>query len=258
MSSLAVIGGSGFEQFFLTTRQVLVETPYGFVSTISIGTAGDREIIFLSRHGVKHSIPPHKINYRANIWALHKLGVERIISLNAVGAINPAFKPCDVVVPHDFVDFTKTRSATFYDDAPVTHIDMSVPFCPETRSVILGQLKLSGLHFWEKAVLLCVEGPRFETPAEIEAFRRLGCDIVGMTGITEAVLARELEMCYVPICFVSNMAAGLQLSLSPMDATKNSKLVTPQLGQALIDAMADLPMARSCSCSNAIKNARFS
>lgn len=254
---LAVIGGSGFEQLFLTSQQLSIETPYGLVSDLSAGRVGDQDFIFLSRHSSEHSIPPHKVNYRANIWALSSLGVERIISINAVGAINSTFKVCDVVVPHDFVDFTRFRPTTFYDNAPVTHIDMSVPYCPEIRAVVLDKLKCSDLCVWEKAVLLCTEGPRFETPAEIEMFRRLGCDVVGMTGLPEAVLARELEMCYVSVCFVSNMAAGLQQTLSPLDALENSKIVSRQLGQALIDAIAALPLVRSCPCSHALKNSRF-
>ncbi len=254
---LAVIGGSGFEQLFSTTQQLPVETPYGRVSDLSAGTVGDRDVVFLSRHSIAHSIPPHKINYLANTWALRKLNVERIISINAVGAINPSFKPCDVAVPHDFVDLTRVRSTTFYDEAPVTHVDMSVPYCPETRAVVIEKLRSSSLRVWDKSVLLCTEGPRFETPAEIEMFRRLGCDLVGMTGLPEAVLARELEMCYATVCFVSNMAAGLQQTISPLDALENSKLVSKRLGQALIDAIVALPLERNCPCSHALKEARF-
>ena len=254
---LAVIGGSGFEQLFSTTNHHPIETPYGLVSNLSAGVIGNREIIFLSRHGTQHTIPPHKINYRANIWALHKLNVERIISVSAVGAINQNFKICDIAVPHDFIDFTKVRFNTFYDEAPVTHIDMTVPYCPETRAVLREKLQKTGLNVWDKAVLLCTEGPRFETPAEIEMFRRLGCDLVGMTGVPEAVLARELEICYASVCYVSNMAAGSQQAISPLETVENSKHVSKRLGQALIDSISALPMERNCPCSNSLKDARF-
>lgn len=256
-AKLAIIGGSGFEQFFSPVKQISVNTPYGVVSPLSACVIGGRDVIFLSRHGVNHLIPPHKVNYRANIWALHKLNVDRIIALNAVGAINPNFKPCDVVVPHDFIDFTKARNTPFYDDAPVTHIDMSTPFCPEIRAVVLEKLCCSGLSAWGKAVLLCTEGPRFETPAEIEIFKRLGADLVGMTSIPEAVLTRELEICYAPICFVSNMAAGLQQLISPLDTIDRAQLITPQIGQALIDAVLALPLVRKCHCSYVLTDARF-
>jgi 5'-methylthioadenosine phosphorylase len=254
---LAVIGGSGFEKLFSTCKQLPVETPYGLVSDLSAGTFCGCEVVFLSRHGIDHLIPPHKINYRANMWALGKLGVERIISINAVGAINSNFEFCDIVVPHDFVDFTRLRSTTFYDASPVTHIDMSVPYCPEIRKVVIEKLQSSNLRVWDKAVLICTEGPRFETPAEIEVFRRLGCDIVGMTGLPEAVLARELEVCYATVCFVSNLAAGMQQSISPLDASENSKLVSQRLGQALIDSIPALPLIRKCPCATALHDARF-
>lgn len=254
---LAIIGGSGFEQLFSAQNPISIETPYGVVSTISIENINNHHVAFLSRHGKAHLIAPHKINYRANIWALHKLGVERIISLNAVGAIDLAFRPEDIVVPHDFVDFTKILQTTFYDEEPVTHIDMSIPYCPELRQILIEKLKISNLRIWEKAVFVCTNGPRFETPAEIEMFKRLGCSIIGMTGIPEAILSRELEICYATICYVSNMAAGLQPKILPSDTLKNAKLISPKIGQALIDAIAALPMTRQCPCSSALKDARF-
>jgi len=256
-AKFALIGGSGFEQLFQQAEQLHVRTPYG-VASMTVGAVEDRMVAFMARHGEAHTIPPHRVNFRANIWALHQIGVDRIIGLNAVGAVNRDFKPCDIVVPHDFIDFTKTRPATFYDEAPVTHVDLSQPYCPETRRVLLKTLKKTGLRVWQKAVFLCTEGPRYETPAEVEMFRRLGCDVLGMTGATEAVLARELEMCYAAVCCVSNMAAGLQEKLSPAETSKVSKLISPRLEQALIEAVKALPVARKdCPCSSALRNARF-
>lgn len=257
-TKFAVIGGSGFEQLFQNTKPIQVDTPHGVASTLSIGKVNDRHIVFLSRHGATHSIPPHRINYKANIWALNALGVERVVALNAVGAINSSFKPCDIVLAHDFIDFTKTRTSTFYDNAPVTHVDMSMPYCPEIREVLLESLQQTDLNVQLRAVLACTEGPRYETPAEIEMFRRLGADVVGMTGIPEAVLARELEICYVPLCFVSNMATGLQAKLTPLAASEMSKVISFRLGQALIEALKALPSVRNdCPCSHALRDARF-
>ncbi|MGQ9551890.1 MAG: S-methyl-5'-thioadenosine phosphorylase [Candidatus Bathycorpusculaceae bacterium] len=256
---LAVIGGTGFEKMFRNAEQLRVGTPYGVVPPLSIGRIDAKEVVFLPRHGPAHSLPPHKVNYRANIYALHALGVKRIIAVNAVGAINRDFRPGEIVVPHDFIDFTKLRSTTFYNETPVTHIDVSQPYCPEIRRLLLEAVRRSDLRTWEKAVLVCTEGPRFETPAEIEMFRRLGGDIVGMTGVPEAVLAKELEMCYAAVCYISNMAAGLQERLTQTEVSEVAKQVMPKLEEALIETVKALPVERgkSCVCATALRDARF-
>jgi len=256
---IAIIGGTGFESLFKDVGQLRLGTPYGIAPPLLIGRIDDKGVVFLPRHGPNHSLPPHKINYRVNVYALYTMGVERVIAINAVGAINRDFKPGDVVIPHDFVDFTKLRNTTFYDEAPVTHVDVSQPYCPETRKLLIEISRKLGLHVWDRAVLVCTEGPRFETPAEIEMFRRLGCDVVGMTGIPEAVLARELEMCYVTFCFVSNMAAGIQERLTPHEVSKVSEQIMPKLEQALIETIKALPLRRegNCPCASALRDARF-
>jgi 5'-methylthioadenosine phosphorylase len=257
-TKIAIIGGTGFEKFFTDTQQIRLGTPYGIPPPLFIGKIGDRNVAFLPRHGLNHSIPPHKVNYRANIYALYKIGVERIMAINAVGAINTRFKPGDIVVPHDMVDFTKSRPTTFYDEAPVTHIDFSQPYCPEIRKLLIEKAEKGGLAPWDGAVLVCTEGPRFESPAEIEMFRRLGFDVVGMTGAPEAVLARELEMCYATLCFVSNMAAGMQERLTPSEVFEVSKKITPKVEQILIETVKALPLVRgSCPCARALKDARL-
>ncbi len=258
-AEIAIIGGTGFEKLFVEAEKIRVGTPYGIPPPISVGRLGGREVAFIPRHGPEHSVPPHKVNYRANIYALHGLGAERIIAVNAVGAINREFKPGDIVIPHDFADFTKQRHTTFYDETPVTHIDISQPYCPELREALVKCAETLGLHVWSHAVLVCTEGPRFETPAEIEMFRRLGFDIVGMTGVPEAVLARELEICYAAVCFVSNMAAGMQERLTPKEVYEVSSKVQPKLEQLLIETIKVLPVERGnkCSCANALKDARI-
>ncbi len=254
-SEIAVIGGTGFERLFEDARELYLGTPFGVPPIIHAGKIHGKDTLFLPRHGRDHSVPPHKINYRANIYALHKLGVKRIIATNAVGAINPDFKPGDIVVPHDIVDFTKLRHTTFYDGPPVTHVDLSHPYCPQIRRLLIETADKMEFNVQNKAVLICTEGPRYETPAEIRMFRLLGCDVVGMTGIPEAVLARELEICYSSICYVSNMAAGMQERLT---INENARArARPRIEQVLIETIKILPKERDCPCATALKEARL-
>jgi len=254
---VAIIGGSGLEALLKNMEQIRVGTPYGLPSFLSIGEIDGKRVAFLPRHGLHHSVPPHKVNYRANIYALFEMGVKRIVATNAVGAINVDFKPGDLVVPHDLVDFTKLRRLSFYDDTPVTHVDFSEPFCPQVRALLIKTMKEHGAQVWDRAVLVCTEGPRFETPAEIEMFRRLGCDVVGMTVAPEAALARELEMCYAALCFVSNMAAGIQQRLTAREVAEVAKEKTPVIEQILRETIEHLPKSRECPCAHALKDARF-
>jgi len=254
---IAVIGGTGLEEILKSSKQVYVGTPYGLPPPISIGEVDGMKVAFLPRHGIQHDTPPHKVNYQANVYALYELGVERIISTNAVGAINLNFKPRDLIVPHDMIDFTKQRHLTFYNNAPVTHIDFSQPYCPEIRRFLTENARNITSKFWDKAVYVCTEGPRYETPAEIRMFRALGCDVVGMTGVPEAVLARELGICYATLCFVSNMAAGVQDKLTSKEVMETSRIVMPTIRQTLIETIRCLPTNRHCSCADALKGSRI-
>jgi 5'-methylthioadenosine phosphorylase len=258
-AEIAIVGGTGFKELFKGAKPRRIRTPYGLTSPLLTGELDHRMVIFLQRHDLNHSVPPHKINYRANICGLHRAGIERILATNAVGAINRDLKPGDIVVPHDFIDFTKLRPTSFYDEAPVTHIDVSQPYCPEIRALLIDNARKHGPHVRSRGVMACSEGPRFETPAEIEMYRRLGCDIVGMTGATEAVLARELEMCYATICYVSNMAAGIQDRLTASEVSKVFEEVWPPVERILIDSVKALPLERgpNCICAAALENARF-
>jgi 5'-methylthioadenosine phosphorylase len=256
---IAVIGGTGFKDLFKNHRLVRLGTPYRIAPSVSLGKIGEKEVAFLPRHGRNHSTPPHKVNYRANIYSLYKIGVERIIAINAVGAINRELKPGNIIIPHDFIDFTKLRDETFYDENPVTHVDVSQPYCPELRKILTENSRKLGLPIRDKAVMVCTEGPRFETPAEIEMFRRLGCDIVGMTSVPEAILARELEICYAALCFVSNMATGIQEQLTLHEVPKVSEKIMPKIEQVLMETINSLPIERQCKCPcvNALRNARI-
>lgn len=222
-----------------------------------MGEVDGKPVAFLPRHGIHHSLPPHRVNYRANIYALHRIGVTQIIGTNAVGAINPGLKPGDLVIPHDLIDFTKLRSVTFYDAAPVTHIDVSQPYCPEIRALLIKTAKKHAVSLRDRAVFVCTEGPRFETPAEIKMLRRLGGDVVGMTGLPEAVLSREIEMCYATLCFVSNNAAGMQQRLTAGEVVEVAKEKMPVIQQILRETIKHLPEDRRCPCARALKDARF-
>lgn len=256
-AEIAVVGGTGFEGLFENGRKLFLGTPYGIPPSIHAGSVDNRDVFFLPRHGPRHSVPPHKINYRANIYALHQLGVKRIIATNAVGAINPDFGPEDFVVPHDFVDFTKIRRTTFCEGPPVTHVDVSQPYCPEIRKLLIETSEKLEVNVRGKAVLACTEGPRYETPAEIRMFGQLGCDVVGMTGIPEAVLAKELEICYASICYISNMASGMQGRLTAHEISKVSRKIAPEMEQILIETIRILPSDRDCPCANALAEARL-
>jgi len=257
-ANIAIIGGTGIEAISSDIGEPMrIGTPYGLATRIFLGEVGERTVAFLPRHGINHNLPPHRVNYRANVYALHSIGATRIIATNAVGAINPEFKPGDIVVPHDVVDFTRMRHGTFYENAPVTHVDMCEPYCPEIRFTLIKAAQRKGLKAFEKAVFACSEGPRFETPAEIEVYRRLGCDVAGMSTMPEAALARELEICYATACFITNMAAGLDQHLTITEQSEIAKKTAPLLEQLLKDSVIHLPEKRQCHCGQALRYARF-
>src|SRR5437879_8816802 len=230
--------------------ETIVCAPYGPTPTLTIGQVKGREAIYLPRHGEGHASPPHKINYRANIWGLKNLGVERIIATNAVGAIDTSLAPGDIVIPSDLVDFTKSRRGTFYDDSPVTHVDVSEPYCPTLRNAIASAGSDNRKNLRNDVVMACTEGPRYETPAEIRMLKTLGGGIVGMTGAPEAFLARELEICYASISFVSNMAAGLQRPLSAKEVEEKGRETGQILNKILIEATDKIPDMRD-GCARA-------
>jgi methylthioadenosine phosphorylase len=212
MNKIAVIGGTGVydPSMFENISDHSLLTPYGEIHYTE-GTYKGKSVIFLARHGKGHSIPPHKINYRANIWGLKKLGVTFIISTTAVGSLNPAFKPGHFVLTDQFLDFTKSRITTFYDGEgrPVAHLDVTNPYCPELRDMIVAAGKELKLNVHNGGTYVCTEGPRFETPAEIKMFHMLGGDTVGMTNVPEVNLANEAEMAYATISMITNFAAGI-------------------------------------------------
>ena len=210
---LAVIGGSGLSQLAnldVSHREVL-RTPYGEPSgAVTFGQICGRPVAFLARHGYGHTIPPHEVNYRANIWALWKRGALGIISVASVGSIRADLKPGDVVIPHQIIDYTWGRKATYHEgaDCAVTHIDFTEPYDNALRTRLIDAAKVAGIRVSDTAVYAVTQGPRLETAAEINRFERDGADVVGMTGMPEAALARELRVPYAAISVVANYGAG--------------------------------------------------
>jgi 5'-methylthioadenosine phosphorylase len=209
---IAIIGGTGvYDPGILNDiQEEIVATPFGKVRAL-IGKYQDREVVFVPRHGEKHSVPPHKINYRANIWSLRELGVERVIATAAVGSLNSDMKPTDLVMVDQFLDFTRGREQSFYEggETGVFHVDVTNPYCRELRQVLFRNAKDLGMNVHFNGTYICTEGPRFETAAEIRMYRLLRGDVVGMTSVPEVVLARELGICYATIGMVTNYAAGI-------------------------------------------------
>lgn len=251
-----IIGGTGvYDPTLLQqVRTRAVDTPYGSVE-VQEGVYKGVEVVFMPRHGSGHSIPPHAINYRANIWAMKALGVERLLSTNAVGSVNRTMRPGDLVIIDQFLDFTKSRAFTFFDgtDNPVVHTDITDPYCPELRSTMLAQAQglTSAVH--PNGCYVCFEGPRYETAAEIRMTSILGGDVVGMTNVPEVILAREAGICYATACMVTNMGAGISENrLTHDEVTEIMQANIEQVKQLLFKTIESLPATGSCDCGAGI------
>lgn len=209
----AIIGGSGLAHLGLlnNVRREVMRTPYGEPSgALTFGEINGHEVVFLARHGYGHTIPPHAINYRANLWALERAGVDAIVAVASVGGINPAYQAGTLVVPDQIIDYTWGRQHTFFEGAgqPVIHIDFTQPYSESVRQQVLAAADGAGEPVIMNGVYACMQGPRLETAAEINRLERDGADMVGMTGMPEAALARELEIPYAALAVVANPAAG--------------------------------------------------
>jgi len=211
--ALAVIGGTGVYalEALREARELRIDTPYGEPSApIRIGLMGGARVAFLARHGEGHHLPPHRINYRANVWALHAIGAQRVLAINAVGGISAHYGPAMLGVPEQLIDYSWGRVGTFCEEAdtPVQHVDMGAPYTPALRAQLLAAAQQAGVDVVDDGCYGVTQGPRLETNAEIARMRRDGCDLVGMTGMPEAALARELDLHYACLALVANWAAG--------------------------------------------------
>jgi 5'-methylthioadenosine phosphorylase len=251
--NIAVIGGTGVydPDLLSNARSEKIKTPFGEV-IIRLGTSQDKEVAFVSRHGEEHNVPPHLVNYRANIWALKKIGVKNILATAAVGSLNPAMKPGDFVFVDQFLDFTKARAHTFIEQGGL-HPDMTAPYCAALRQSLGEAASRLNLRFHLKGTYVCTEGPRFETPAEIRLFQKIGGDLVGMTGVPEVILAREAGICYACSAVVTNFAAGISTTvLSHQEVVAAMEKYQDNLRRLLSQALIFIDENRTCFCQTSI------
>ncbi|HEV8290201.1 MAG TPA: S-methyl-5'-thioadenosine phosphorylase [Candidatus Norongarragalinales archaeon] len=261
-AEIAIIGGSGFYSLFDRAKEVEIDTPYGAPSDkISLASIAGRKIAFLARHGKGHRFPPHKIPYRANVYALKSLGVKRIIAPAAVGSLQKEVKPGDFVISDQFVDRTTTRAHTFYDEKPVTHVSMANPYCSELRGVALKSARVLKIPVRDGGTCVVVEGPRFSTRAESEWFSRNGWSVINMTQYPEAALARELEMCYVNVSLVTDYDAGMIGNVAPVTAEEVGRVFAQnneRVKKLIARMIPEIPRAiKKCDCGSALRHARL-
>ncbi|MFE9423688.1 S-methyl-5'-thioadenosine phosphorylase [Kitasatospora sp. NPDC006697] len=262
-AEIGVIGGSGLYALLDEVTEVRVGTPYGAPSdSVFLGEIAGRTVAFLPRHGRDHRLPPHRINYRANLWALHSLGVRQVVGPCAVGGLRPEFGPGTLVVPDQFVDRTSGRVQTFYDGLPlpdgtepeVVHVPMADPYCPAGRSAALAAARAQAWEPVDGGTLVVIEGPRFSTRAESRWYTDNGWSVVGMTGHPEAVLARELGLCYTSLALVTDLDAGVEEGegVTHQEVLEVFARNVDRLRGVLFKAVEALPATRDCLCSHAL------
>ncbi|WP_329519478.1 S-methyl-5'-thioadenosine phosphorylase [Spirillospora sp. NBC_01491] len=254
-AELGVIGGSGFYSFLDDVREVRVETPYGPPSDpIAVGELHGRRVAFVPRHGRDHRYPPHKIPYRANLWALRSLGVRQVLAPSAVGSLTPDHPPGTLAIPDQLVDRTSGRPQTYYDDGAAVHAPFADPYCPVGRRTAVGAATDAGWGPVDGGTLVVIEGPRFSTRAESHWFAAQGWTLVGMTGHPEAVLARELALCYTPLCLVTDLDAGIEegegVTMEEVLGVFGQNI--DRLRSLVGDVVRALPAGRGCPCPNAL------
>ena len=257
-AELAIIGGTGVydPEIIEDAREVKVYTPFGAPSDlITLGTYGGREIAFIPRHARGHQIPPHRINSRANIWALKELGVERIIASSAVGSLREDYEPGDFVITDQFIDRTKKRLDTFYEGGQLCHISSADPVCPELHDFFVDHAKRLDLRVHPSGIYVCVEGPRFSTRAESRLFRQWGADIIGMTIYPECVLAREAEICYVSVAMVTDFDVWAEKPVSTQEIIETMIANSANFKRLIMEALPEIPVERECECGEALRYA---
>jgi 5'-methylthioadenosine phosphorylase len=254
MKKIAIIGGTGVgtDEFFRDKKEITVITPYGDVKVIK-ALYNENTIYFVERHGKGHCLPPHKVNYAANIYALKLLNVDRIFATAAVGSIYKDIEPGTFVIIDQFLDFTKNRISTFFNgENGVVHIDMTEPYCIEARKTLIDCCKNLNIKHLVKGTYVCTEGPRFENKAEINMYKILGGQVVGMTNYPEVVLAREAGLCYAAAAMVTNYCTGISDEpLTQKEVADNMKLMSLNLRKLILSAIDNIPEIKSCSCRNA-------
>lgn len=250
----AIIGGTGVYDAFECAQTKSILTAYGEVIYDEIITEGI-SIIFLARHGKSHNTPPHKINYRANMMALKMLEVDEIYAICAVGSMNEAFEPGEVVLMTDFLDFTKNRIQTFFDgeNERVAHVEMTDPYCGSLRSRLVEKVQSFGIDYKGEAVYACTEGPRFESAAEIKMYKMLGGDVVGMTNIPESVLAKELGLCYAAVGVITNWCTGIEgKAIEGHQISESMQKNKAKLTDLFVEVFKNSVPIKSCHCDRSL------
>lgn len=255
-AEIGVIGGSGFYAFLDDAEEQQVVTPYGDPSDpLVVGTVGGRSVAFVPRHGRDHRFPPHRINYRANLWALRSLGVTQVIAPCAVGSLRRDVPPGALVVVDQFVDRTSGRAQTFHDGPKVVHVSMADPYCPTGRGLAVGAARGRGFDTHDGGTLVVVEGPRFSTRAESKWYAAAGWSVIGMTGHPEAALARELALCYTTLALVTDYDVGVEGHDEPVTQEEVFRVFGENLTtlrEVLFDVIPALPAERTCPCAAAL------
>lgn len=261
-AEIGIFGGSGFYKFFDECEQRAIETPYGAPSDrVYVGTMHGKKVAFLPRHGINHSIPPHKINYRANLWAMKSLGVKRIISPCAAGSLQKNVAPGHFVVCDQFVDRTSGRADTFYDGPISTHVSAADPYCPEMREFAVEACKNAGIVVHPTGTVVVIQGPRFSSKAESKWFSSQGWEVINMTQYPEGHLAKELEMCVVNVALITDYDSGLHGNVDPVSHSEVVKVFSANLDKLqkmLSNLIQLLPSKRDkCQCATALEHARI-
>ena len=258
-AEIGVFGGSGFYSFLTDATEHAVTTPYGDPSApIVIGTVADRRVAFLPRHGLKHEYPPHKLPSRANLWAMHELGVTRLLAPTAAGSLQPDVKRGDFVVCDQLVDRTSGRPSTFYDGPDTTHVSLADPYCPQMRAAAIDTARAQGISVHETGTVVVIEGPRFSTRAESRWYSQNGWHVINMTQYPEAALARELQICYCNISLITDYDVGVE-GMPPVTVPEVIKVFNDnnaRLRDLLLAIIPLLPAERACPCATALDGAR--
>jgi len=263
-AEIGIFGGTGIYDsgMLQDSKEITMDTPYGKTSdSITIGNFHGTSIAFMPRHGRKHTIPPHMINYRANIWAFKELGVKRIIAQSAVGSLKENFQPGNFALPTQFLDFTKSRETSFSENGRVIHISVADPFCPELQKTVIDYAKTQNIVLHTDCTYVCIEGPRFSTKAESKFFKSTGADIIGMTLVPECQLAREAQICYVSIATVTDYDVWAKKPVTEKEVmetlSKNVQTTKKLLAELIHKMPEDFATKRTCSCEKALTEAEF-
>jgi 5'-methylthioadenosine phosphorylase len=262
VAEVGIFGGSGFYKLLENAEERWVETPYGSPSdTVVLGELAGKKVAFLPRHGGKHLFPPHMINYRANVWAMKSLGVQRIITPCAAGSLQTHVKPGSFVVCDQYVDRTSGRKDTFYDGPISTHVSAAEPYCPELRELAVAAGKKSGIDVHPTGTVVVIQGPRFSSKAESRWFTAQGWEVINMTQYPEAHLARELEMCVVNVSLITDYDSGLAGNVEPVSHSEVIKVFNNNLSKLqklLVGLLETIPGDRKkCGCASVLEHARI-